>query len=132
MNSPKYKLLQEFLLSARKSGDKSLLTIYSTMKGELDNMIKSNPTENVEDMIERYALKSKKNLEEFKPEGYQIELDALQSFLPQPVSEEEINQFIRELKTQSIDQKQWMGKIMSNFKGLDPQVVRGLISKASQ
>lgn len=129
MHPSKYNLLQELLIKARKSGDKSAIAIYSTMKGEIDNMLKLTPHANVEELIEKYALKSKKNLEEFTPLGYEKEIEFLMPFQPKQVSISEVNEFIKHLKNEGIKVNQWMGRIMKNFRGVDPQLVKELINK---
>lgn len=125
----KYQLLQSEILKARKAGDKWVLSVLSTMKGEIDNQSKTDTKDSLDDLIEKYALKSKKNLEEFKPDRFEEEIELLTPFLPREVSPEEIKAFIQSLADEDVDKKQWMGGVMRNFKGLDPKLVTQLISE---
>lgn len=125
----KYKLLESLLLEARKASDRFALSIYSTMKGDVDNTGIGKGDQNYDDLIENYALKSKKNLEEFKPTDYEKEIELLTPFLPKIADTSEIKDYISTLKSEDVPSKQWMGRVMRNFKGLDPQLVKSLINE---
>lgn len=129
MMKEKYKLLGDLLLQARKASDRFALSVYSTMKGDVDNTGKGKADQDYNDLIETYALKSKKNLEEFKPEDFEKEIELLTPFLPKEVTPAEIKDYISVLKSEEVPDKQWLGRVMRNFKGLDPQLVRSLINE---
>jgi len=125
----KWEQLQAAILEARKAGDKWKVKVLSTMKGEVENYLKNEKSKNVDDFIESYALKSKKNLEEYKPANYQEEIELLEIYMPRPIRPEEIQAFIELLHKEGVDKRQWMGRVMRNFKGLDPKLVQGLIKE---
>lgn len=129
MMNEKYKLLENLLLEARKASDRFALSIYSTMKGDVDNTGIGKSDQDYDDLVENYALKSKKNLEEFKPADYEKEIELLTPFLPKIADTSEIKDYISTLKSEDVPSKQWMGRVMRNFKGLDPQLVKSLINE---
>lgn len=123
----KKELLEKSLLEARKSGNKFISNTLSTMKGEIENQHKNNPTENVDLLIEAYAFKSKKNLIEFKPKDWELELEVIKPFLPKEITEQDVIELINTLKLAGTNEKAMLGVIMKSLKGVDVNLVKSLL-----
>ncbi len=145
------ELLDKLYLQARKNGNKVAISCLSTMKGEIENQIKNklgnfdflNCTKDElevyleqlivinNDLIEKYAIKSKKSLIEFKPKNYEEELVILEQFLPLQLSKEEILNKIKLIIMQNndINENKLMGLCMRELKGVEPNLVKQLIAE---
>jgi Glu-tRNA(Gln) amidotransferase subunit E-like FAD-binding protein len=128
-------LLNRLYLEARKNGNSVGKSCLGTMKGEVENALKSsNETPTV--LIQKYCLKSKKNLLEFKPEGYEAELEILNNFLPSQLEDNQvrciISQFLSDENKEAVKSNFGfvMGKLSKELKGkVDPSKLKSLIEE---
>lgn len=123
----KLELLNSQLLEARKSGNKETANILSTMKGEVENQAKNNPKAQLETLITDYALKSKKNLTQFKTPGWESELEILKPYLPKEITEQDVIEAISALKAAGTPEKAMLGILMKELKGVDVNLVKRLL-----
>ena len=124
------ELINEQYLAARKVQDVVTILCLGTMKGEIENLLKtSNKT--ADELITAYAIKSSKNLNEFKPANYERELEILSQFLPKQLSEEEVRVIVNNIKKQNkgVAAGKLMGIAMKQLKGADPKLVKKIIAE---
>ena len=139
--------LQEDLKSSMKNKDntkKSVVTLIraSIKQYEVDNRVELDDSQ-VIDIIAKLLKQTKDSLNEFKKAGRedlatQAEIEILKEYLPQQLSEEELNEIviatISEVGATSMkDMKQIMSSIMPKVKGrADGKLINELVRKNLQ
>lgn len=86
------KELNEAYLKARKERDVQATAALSTLKGDVENAIKNGTDE--QKAIENLAAKSIKNLETFRPTGWERQVEVLSDFIPQQLTDLELETLV--------------------------------------
>lgn len=126
--------INSLYLEARKNKDAIGMACIGTLKGEVENAIKS-PNVNIEDAVLKYCIKAKKNLLEFKPTNWEAELSILeQYFLPKQLDDAEISTIISNIINENVGlhEGKLMGLCMKSLKGVDPSKVKTMISEINK
>lgn len=141
--------LQEDLKSSMKNKDntkKSVVTLIraSIKQYEVDNRVELNDSE-VIDIIAKLLKQTKDSLEDFKKANREdlvtqaeAEIEVLKEYLPQQLSEEELNKIVIETisevgATSMKDMKKIMSSIMPKVKGrADGKLINELVKKNLQ
>ncbi|WP_457640598.1 GatB/YqeY domain-containing protein [Persephonella sp.] len=138
--------LQEEMKTAMKSGDKEKLSTIRMLISEIKKVQidqkKELTDEEIITVIQRYAKQRKEAIQQYKNAGREDlaekekkELEIVQQFLPQPLSEEEIEKIVDEvIKEVNASSMKDMGKVMKavmeKVKGrADGSVVSSIVKK---
>lgn len=132
----KLQLINTLFTQARLNRDEVRKSCLSTMKGEIENALKTEGADE-DQIIVNYCLKSKKNLLEYKPAGYEIELSIIEQFLPRQLTGEEIQQEIHYILNPDPKEKTkanfgyFMGLCSKELKGrADVNIIKSLLNQA--
>ncbi|WP_457625403.1 GatB/YqeY domain-containing protein [Persephonella sp.] len=140
------KKLQEEMKTAMKSGDKDRLSVIRMLISEIKKVQIDKKKELSDDeiiqVLQRYAKQRKESIKQYREAGREdlalkeeLELKVVQEFLPQPLSEEEIEKIVDEtisqLKASSIkDMGRVMKAVMEKVKGrADGSLVSSIVKK---
>ncbi|SNZ06252.1 hypothetical protein SAMN06265182_0614 [Persephonella hydrogeniphila] len=140
------KKLQEDMKTAMKSGDKDRLSVIRMLISEIKKVQidkkKELSDEEIIDVLQRYAKQRKESIKQYREAGREdlaqkeeFELKVVQEFLPQPLSEEEIEKIVDETIAQlGASSMKDMGKVMKavmeKVKGrADGSTVSGIVKK---
>lgn len=127
--------LKKAHLQARKNGDETGKSLYSSMVSMCDHNLKEKPEADEDQVVEDVAVTMKKNIEEtretVKDHGDK-ELELLQSFLPKELSEEEVREIIKDEMFAMEEPK--FGPLMSSVmkrvgKSADGKFVKSLVGE---
>ncbi|MBO8171400.1 MAG: GatB/YqeY domain-containing protein [Bacillaceae bacterium] len=126
-----YQQLNNDMKQAMKEKDKARLSVIrmikSSLKNEEINQGRELGEEEVLAVLSRELKQRRDSLQEFENagradlvEGVKEEIEILQQYMPEPLSEEEIEELVREaIKSTGAEGKKDMGRVMSH---LMPQV----------
>ncbi len=118
------KKLQEEMKSAMKSGDKERLATIRMLISEIKKVQidtkKELSDEEIIKILQKYAKQRKDSIEQYRKAGREDlaekeerELKIVQEFLPQPLTEEEIQKIVEEvIKETGASSMKDMGKVM--------------------
>ncbi|WP_457621797.1 GatB/YqeY domain-containing protein [Persephonella sp.] len=118
------KKLQEEMKTAMKSGDKEKLSTIRMLISEIKKVQidqkKELSDEEIIAVIQRYAKQRKESIKQYKEAGREDlaqkeekELEIVQQFLPQPLTEEEIEKIVEEtIKELNASSMKDMGRVM--------------------
>jgi len=140
------KKLQDEMKTAMKSGDRDRLSVIRMLISEIKKVQIDKKKELSDDeiiqVLQRYAKQRKESIKQYKEAGREdlaqkeeAELKVVQEFLPQPLSEEEIqkivDQVIEETGASSIkDMGRVMKSVMEKIKGrADGSIVSSIVKK---
>lgn len=140
------KKLQDEMKTAMKSGDKDRLSVIRMLISEIKKVQidkkKELTDEEIIQVLQRYAKQRKESIKQYREAGREdlaqkeeAELKVVQEFLPQPLSEEKIEQIIEqvisELGASSMkDMGRVMKSVMERVKGrADGSTVSSIVKK---
>ncbi|WP_293445988.1 GatB/YqeY domain-containing protein [Persephonella sp.] len=140
------KKLQDEMKTAMKSGDKERLSVIRMLISEIKKVQIDKKKELSDDeiiqVLQRYAKQRKESIKQYREAGREdlaqkeeAELKVVQEFLPQPLSEEEIEkiveQTIAETGASSMkDMGRVMKSVMEKVKGrADGSIVSSIVKK---
>ena len=87
--------IKQDLLTARRSKDKEMLTLLSTLVGEIENKTHTLGDKASISTIKAFVKSTKENLERTQDSKYQAELDVYLSYLPKEVTVAEVVESIK-------------------------------------
>ncbi|WP_457624523.1 GatB/YqeY domain-containing protein [Persephonella sp.] len=140
------KRLQDEMKAAMKSGDRDRLSVIRMLISEIKKVQidkkKELSDEEIIEVLQRYAKQRKESIKQYREAGREdlaqkeeFELKVVQEFLPQPLSEEELQQIVEQViqETGASSMKD-MGRVMKavieKVKGrADGSVVSGIVKK---
>jgi len=140
------KKLQDEMKAAMKSGNKDRLSVIRMLISEIKKVQidrkKELSDEEIIEVLQRYAKQRKESIKQYREAGREdlaskeeFELEVVQEFLPQPLSEGELQQIveqvIQETGASSIkDMGRVMKAVMERVKGrADGSIVSGIVKK---
>ncbi len=118
------KKLQDEMKAAMKSGDKDRLSVIRMLISEIKKVQidkkRELTDEEIIQVLQRYAKQRKESIKQYREAGREDlaqkeekELQVVQEFLPQPLSEEEIQKIVEEvIKETGASSMKDMGKVM--------------------
>ena len=107
--------INDIIKSSLKNGDKNKLNLFRVLKGEISRL-EDGKKELTDEEIIKVIQKFVKNLESIGNEQSKLEIKLLQPFLPQLMSESEIEDIIKMLiVTHNFCDMKDMGKLMGQF-----------------
>ncbi|MDQ7055501.1 MAG: GatB/YqeY domain-containing protein [Persephonella sp.] len=118
------KKLQEEMKTAMKSGDRDRLSVIRMLISEIKKVQidkkRELTDEEIMQVLQRYAKQRKESIKQYREAGREDlaqkeenELQIVQEFLPQPLSEEEIEKIVEEVIQQTgASSMKEMGKVM--------------------
>ncbi len=118
------KKLQDEMKAAMKSGDKDRLSVVRMLISEIKKVQidkkRELTDEEIIQVLQRYAKQRKESIKQYREAGREDlaqkeekELQVVQEFLPQPLSEEEIQKIVEEvIKETGASSMKDMGKVM--------------------
>ena len=109
------KDIDNIIKESLRAGDKDKLNLFRVLKGEISRMEDGKNELSKEDII-KIIQKIVKNLESIGDDKSKKEIDMLTPFLPQQLTEEEIEKIIQSIViTNNYSTMKDMGKIMGDF-----------------
>ncbi|WP_456384812.1 GatB/YqeY domain-containing protein [Persephonella sp.] len=140
------KRLQDEMKAAMKSGDRDRLSVIRMLISEIKKVQidkkKELSDEEIIEVLQRYAKQRKESIKQYREAGREdlaqkeeFELKVVQEFLPQPLSEEELQQIVEQVIQETgassmKDMGRVMKAVMEKVKGrADGSVVSGIVKK---
>jgi len=141
------KRLQDEMKAAMKSGDRDRLSVIRMLiseikKVQIDKKKEQLSDEEIIEVLQRYAKQRKESIKQYREAGREdlaqkeeFELKVVQEFLPQPLSEEELQQIVEQVIQETgassmKDMGRVMKAVMEKVKGrADGSVVSGIVKK---
>ena len=126
----KLDTLNKELLEARKAKNDLVKNLLLTFKGEYENAVKtgSNPGD---ELVEKIAKKMIKSAEAIGTEDAKMEIEVLNNYMPQMLSEDEVRSIVSDIVSSKpgLNVGAYMGQIMKTGKAIDPKMAMAILNE---